>query len=334
MKLRVGIIGSGWVVEQHLKALANIESAQVVAVAGRNTARVARVSQGAHATGYELQQLPEMLRAERLDAILICTPPHARGDLEQLCSQHCKALFVEKPVATELDTARRVADALDQQDTLVSVGFMNRYRQTVGRAKQELQTSDPPVLVNGTWVESMPSPSWWRSRPQSGGQFIEQCTHLVDLSRYLVGEIEQVSAFAARGFIRDVPDYSVDDASVVNVRFASGAIGTFSTGCFVRDGHSSPLGIGLTIATREVQLAFRQWECHLHVQRTAAQQHEQRSDEPSIFEVELRAWLRALETGDRSLILSDYHDAIETLKVGLAAERSAQLGRAVLISEL
>jgi len=47
---------------------------------------------------------------------------------------------------------------------------------------------------------------------QSGGQFVEQCTHLVDLSRYLIGEITEVSAYRTGGFMPEVPNFNVEDA--------------------------------------------------------------------------------------------------------------------------
>jgi len=163
---------------------------------------------------------------------------------------------------------------------------------------------------------------------------VEQCTHMVDLARYLAGPIEEVAAFATRGFVTEHPDYSVDDAAVVNVRFKSGAIGNFTTGCFIRPGHASALGIGLTLQARSVQCSLKGWNVDLEISRKEAEVERIASPEADIFAVENAAFFQAIKTKDRSLIRSSYDDAIETLKVGLAASRSVREKRPVALSDL
>jgi predicted dehydrogenase len=335
MTLRVAVLGTGWVVDHHLKALASLPTAHVAAIAGRNGARTRELASKTGARPYELENLGEMLRSESLDGVFICLPPHLHGEIEARCSEHVPAVFIEKPVSCDLDSARRASEAFVRADTLVSVGYMSRYRASVGRAKAILgRDDDPPVLVNGFWVGEMPPPRWWRTMSQSGGQFVEQCTHMVDLSRHLVGEITEVSAYATKGFVDDVADYSVDDAAVVNARFAKGAIGTFATGCFTKAGHASGLGIGLTVATRTTKCALAGWDVDLEVVRRDGHIEKLRSTEPDIFAIEDAAFLQAIQTKNRALVRSSYADAVETLKVGLAANRSMREGKPIALADL
>ena len=67
---------------------------------------------------------------------------------------------------------------------------------------------------------------WWRDRSRSGGQVFEQITHILDLARYLLGEPAQVFSMQDNLFHRDVPDYTVEDASATTIRFRSGALAT------------------------------------------------------------------------------------------------------------
>jgi myo-inositol 2-dehydrogenase / D-chiro-inositol 1-dehydrogenase len=331
----IAIIGTGWVTDLHLKAIQALGDVRVAAIAGRNAGRVSELSARTGARGYDLGAVGQMLREQKLDAALICLPPHLHGDIEARCAEHVRGVLIEKPISCDLDVARRAAEVFAKAGTLVSVAFMGRYRASVARAKQVLATeAGPAVLVNGWWVGQMPPPLWWRTQAQSGGQFVEQCTHLVDLSRYLVGDISEVSAYETRGFVTDVPDYSVADAAVVNVRFASGALGNFSTGCFSKDDHDSGLGIGLTVSTRTVKCAFSSWNLDLELTRQAGEIERVPSLEPDIFQLENAAFFEALRTNDPQLIRSSYPDALETLKVGLAATRSAREGKSISLSEL
>jgi predicted dehydrogenase len=335
MSLRVALIGTGWVADKHLRAIKSLPDVKVVAIAGRNAQATAELAARAEARVYAYDDAPKLLASERLDAVFLLLPPHLHGDLEARCAEHVPAVLIEKPISNDLEVARRAEEAFRKAGTLVSVGFMCRYRQTVARAKQALaESGQQPILINGSWVCDMPPPLWWRNRAQSGGQFVEQCTHLVDLSRYLNGEIEEVSACSARGFVTEHPGYTVDDAAVVNVRFKTGAIGNFTTGCFIQSGYSSALGIALALQARTLQVELSSWNMDLRLLRQEGEVERLQSPEPDIFAVQNAAFFEAIRCKNPSLIRSSYADALETLKVGLAAERSIATGRPVSPQEL
>ena len=319
LRMRIGIIGTGWVAEKHLGALSQIDSAEVVAIAGRNQARARELAAPFGATIYE-RYLP-MLERESLDAVFILLPPHLHGDVERACAEHVGAVLIEKPITLSLEAAQSINAHFKTAGTLVSVGYMNRYRASVQRARACLTQATPGIMANGWWISEMPSPAWWRRMDQSGGQFVEQCTHLVDLSRYLMGEITEVSAYRTQGFMTEVADFSVDDAMVVNVRFASGALGSFSTGCFPVGGHDS-IGISLNLSTREQRVVFESWDFTGKVYSGAGECTDlPAGDDP--FVRQNQAFVDAIAAKDSSAILSDYDDAMQTLAVTLAANESA-----------
>lgn len=179
-------------------------------------------------------------------------------------------------------------------------------------------------MANGWWITQMPPPAWWRCMEQSGGQFVEQCTHLVDLSRYLFGEVQEVSAYSMRGFITEVPNVSVDDGMVVNVRFECGALGSFCTGCFPLAGHPEGLGAGisLNLSSRKKRVVFEgsNFEAKLFSGESDVIDLPVGEDP---FHVQTRTFLKAVENQDAGQILSDYEDAMRTLAVTLAANESA-----------
>lgn len=322
--MKVGIIGTGWVAGLHLAALKQIDFAEVVAIAGRNEARARELAEPIGANVYS--DFLSMLQKESLDAVLILLPPHLHGDLERACSEHVKGVLVEKPITQSMETALQVNDYFKKAGTIVSVAYMNRYRQSVLRARELLvMDQNPGIMAQGWWVTQMPPPLWWRTFDQSGGQFVEQCTHLVDISRFAMGDIVEVSAYAARGYMSQVPDYSVDDAMVVNARFASGALGSFSTGCFPVGSHPETLngGIGLTLSSRKHRIALTGWKMK-GVVESGDSDREDIPTEEDIFLVQNRAFLQAVEENDPTGIHSSYEDGIKTLAVTLAANRSAR----------
>jgi myo-inositol 2-dehydrogenase/D-chiro-inositol 1-dehydrogenase len=321
--MRIGIIGTGFVTDLHLAALKEVKGAEVVAITGRNTAKAAELARPSQARVYDTW-LP-MLQQERLDVVYILLPPHLHGDLEKACAEHVKGVLVEKPITQSLETAHRCNEYFKKAGTIVSVAYMNRYRAGLAKAKQLFTKDGAGLLANGYWVTKMPGPTWWRTFEQSGGQFSEQCTHLVDASRYILGEIVEVSAFRSVGNMPEVEGYSVDDAMVVNARFASGALGTFATGCFPLSDHPELPGggIGLALCSRRHRVKFSGW----HLDAAIHSPGEKRTEVPreaNIFVEQSRAFLDAVRSGDASGIRSTYEDGMKTLAVTIAATESAR----------
>lgn len=322
--MKIGIIGTGWVAGLHLNALKKIEGAEIIAIAGRNEGRAKELAQPFGAKTYSTPLA--MLETEGLDAVFILLPPHLHGDLERACAEHVKGVLIEKPISQSLETAQTVNAHFGQAGTIVSVGYMNRYRQSVQAARELFaQDGNQGILANGWWTTEMPPPLWWRSFDQSGGQFVEQCTHLVDICRYTMGDIVEVSAYATRGFKTETPDYSVDDAMVVNARFASGALASFSTGCFPLGGHpeSADGGIGLSLSSRNHRIALTGWSLQGTI-HSEAEKQETIPTESDIFLIQNKAFLDAVANDDPSGIQSTYEDGMKTLATTLAANESAR----------
>lgn len=324
----VGIVGTGWVTDLHLKALKKIQGVSIRAIAGRNTQRGAELTADTGATVYE--HWKPMLDREHLDAVFILLPPHLHGDLELACAGRVKGVLIEKPICADLKTAAAIHAAFERAGTIVSVAYQNRYRQSVQTVRQLLDAEmQKVVLVNGAWVGGIPGPLWWRTMSESGGQFVEQCTHVVDLARYIVGEITQVAAFSTRGFITDVQQFTVDDAMVVNAHFASGAVGNFTTAC-----HALGFGdISLRLSTRTTQCTLSTWSWDAKVQKKDAAPEVHKSEE-DVFLTQAEAFLRAVREDKPSLIRSSYADAMKTLAVTLAANESARTRTTVRVPDI
>jgi predicted dehydrogenase len=325
MSMNVGIIGTGWVASKHLAALQKLPGVSVAAIAGRNATRANELARQVGAKTYD--DYHNMLNIENLDAVFILLPPHLRGEVETACAAHVPGILVEKPLSNSLTQAAEIKKMFDAAGTIVSVAYMMRYHNSVERAR-EIFKNDRPALVTGHWFSTLPSSAWWRDMSLSGGQFAQQCTHLVDAARYIVGEIATVSAFGATGFINDAAGYNGNDAMAVNVLFDSGAVGNFSVGCYPR-AESIGNGISLYIASRETRCSFSGWGMGLEIE--TADGHTEHFEEggDGIFKKEDSVFLEAVRKHDPSLIRSSYSDAMRTLGVTLAANESCRRGRSV-----
>lgn len=334
-KVRLGFVGCGGIAISHLKGLVKNPHVNLVAFCdiNLNRARIIAKRYG-DASAAAFSSAEEMFKEASIDAVYFCLPPFAHG-AEFEAIDRGVPFFVEKPINLYLDQAVEIADAVERRGLMTSVGYMNRYRRGIQRAR-EVFREDPPILLLGGWIGKTPQARpdaqiwrWWIIKEKSGGQFHEQVTHSVDLARFIVGEISEVHAFPAKGFNKDVPPgYNIEDASVVNLKFTSGAVGNLWASCSANAGGG---GVSLRIYANKTTAIFDGWEHNLRLLRVE-REAEQIAGEPNIFEIEDNAFVDAVRLNDPSKILCTYRDALQTLKVTLAANESMKSGKPIKIS--
>ncbi|MEM1989359.1 MAG: Gfo/Idh/MocA family oxidoreductase [Candidatus Bathyarchaeia archaeon] len=332
MKIRVGFVGCGGIAQRHMEALFKNPNVALIAFCDIEIERAKRSAEKFGAEDAKVfDNAGSMFEKVELDAAFFCVPPYAH-DAEMVAIEHNVPFFVEKPINLYLDQARKIASAVEKRKILTSVGYMNRYRKGVQIVKEVLR-EDPPILVLGGWISGTPKPSpetpiwrWWIRKEKSGGQFHEQVTHTVDLARFLCGEINEVCAYPAKGFNRNVPpEYNIEDASVVNVKFANGAIGSFWASCSANAGGG---GVTLSIYANKTTALFTRWEHNLRLLRMNMEPLEV-PGEPNIFEIEDNAFIDAIRLNDPSKILCTYMDGLKTMEVTIAANISMETGKPV-----
>jgi predicted dehydrogenase len=164
----------------------------------------------------------------KLDIVYICLPPFAHKDEVDIAAEKGIHIFIEKPIALDMETANRMVKAVEKGKVKSQVGFMFRFGDAVEEVKEMLKSYGPVGLMMGRYMcNSLHSP-WWRDKTKSGGQIVEQIIHIFDLIRYFMGEPETVFARWNNIFHKDVPDYTVEDVSGTVITFKEGGIATVS----------------------------------------------------------------------------------------------------------
>ncbi|MFQ6066525.1 MAG: Gfo/Idh/MocA family protein, partial [bacterium] len=205
-----------------------------------------------------------------------------------------------------------------------SVGYLYRYSDIVNRAKEEV-SKRKIALILGHYLCPMPSIRWWRNKNESGGQIVEQTTHIFDLARYLVGEVDTIYGQRSRGLMEDVEDYSLDDASCVNLHFQSGAVGSISSACTLKRGRD--WGINLIGKGFRIDLLL---SAHLLIISNGKRKEIRMQTDP--YQAEDEAFIEAVKKNKPEIIRSTYSDALKTLKLTLAADSSLEKGKIISLS--
>lgn len=322
MALKIGMIGTGWFADMHAKMLAGMEDVQVAAVCGSSLEKAERMA-GQYAGAAAYARAADMLDGTPLDAVYVCVPPFAHGEMELELVERGIPFLVEKPLGTDLETPSRILKAVTDKRLITSVGYHFRYMDSTSKAVELLKDRTPGMAL-GYWMGGMPGVYWWRKEEGSGGQFVEQTTHIVDLLRYLLGEVEEVyAAYANRHMHTQKEDVTVPDVGTVTMRMKNGMVATVSNTCMMPIGHTTGLHVYTDAGVLELSSGGLK---EFTSDRTT--EYKNRSNP---YEAENRAFLHAVRTGDVSGIRSSYADAWLTQRITLAANQSAKTGLPVRI---
>ena len=232
--VRYGLLGSGMMGQEHLRNLALIDGATVVALVEPDAQMCARsLELVPDAICYDT--LEQLLDSDtELDALVITTPNYQHADqLLQLFKRTTLPILVEKPIVTSLEQAVAVHEAAAKHPAPVWVAMEYRYMPPVARFREQISAGDLGDLKmlairehRFPFLEKVQD--WNRFNHKTGGTLVEKCCHFFDLMRLIVGG-EAIRVYASTGQDANHLDETYDgktpdiiDNAFVIVDFANG----------------------------------------------------------------------------------------------------------------
>ena len=265
-----------------------------------------------------------MLQKEKPDVVFTCIPPGAHTTQVADAAASGAALFVAKPVAQDLETAQHARDAIASAGVINQVGYMARYSDITAKAK-ELVGDQKLAMGFGRFLARMgANHPWWGKYDVSRGQMVEQTTHVFDLIRYFLGDVASVHASGIKGVSEGIADF--EECTVCNMQFESGAVGNITSTCVAR-AHDS---FATELVGDDIYLKLTH-DLGLRGQ-IGGETIDYTGTEAGYFR-QVEQFIKAVEANDQGLVLSSYADAVKTLAVTLAANRSLETGQVEQIAK-
>lgn len=248
--MRVGILGTGAIANKHAQAYRNI-GFEVAACWNKTEERGLDFASrwGAEfVSNYE-----ELCRLPGLDFIDVCTFPDFRLEPVQICAAIQRPIQVQKPIATNLETARVMVNTARFAGIPLSVASQHRFDDSTMFLRRAL-----PQGRLGKLLEADAYVKWYRSdeyysRPlkgswqvEGGGALINQAIHQIDVLLYLMGPVEGVSGMWQLG-----AHHKIESEDVVNALLAywSGATGIVQASTAIWPGYTERIEIHGTRGT-------------------------------------------------------------------------------------
>jgi polar amino acid transport system substrate-binding protein len=162
---------------------------------------------------------PEVvLSADDVGTVFIATRHNSHADYAAKALRNGKHVFVEKPLALDLDQLDQVVEAASGATGTLLVGFNRRFSPMLRMAREAIaKAPGPKVMLYRVNAGSIPADSWIR-RNEGGGRIVGEMCHFVDALAFLCESApKEVQAVSAAG---------LEDAISVLIRFADGSTGT------------------------------------------------------------------------------------------------------------
>lgn len=227
-KLGIGIVGLGWVAEQHLSAWRANPHCDVVALCSRDLAKAQAWAQQHGLSSRAYDQYEAMLRDERVDVVSICTINDQHGPQAIAAAEAGKHVLIEKPAAMDLEELRRVTRAIERAGVKSQVSFelhWSPFFQMIHGLLAAGALGDVYYgefdYFSGNWPAWYVGWDWVKTKRSGGSAFLAAGCHAVDAMRqFMPGEAQEVTAFAGNF----TGSFDFDATICTLVRFAGGAI--------------------------------------------------------------------------------------------------------------
>lgn len=264
----VGMIGYKFMGKAHSNAFRQVPfffksplTPVLKAICGRDEEGV---KEAAETYGWESYETSweRLLEREDIELVDISTPNVSHAEIAIAAAEKGKHIFLEKPMAMNLEEAKAVAEAVKRAGVKHMISFNYRKFPALTFAKKMIDEGKIGRVYHfravylQDWILDPEFPLIWRldKKIAGSGALGDLCAHIIDMAQYLVGDIDSVSA-TTETFIKERPlpaaegglsatageqkgEVTVDDAVISLARFTNGAIGTFEATRFAM-GHKN-----------------------------------------------------------------------------------------------
>jgi myo-inositol 2-dehydrogenase/D-chiro-inositol 1-dehydrogenase len=206
MTIRIAIIGAGHMGRIHAQNLCRDQRVQLVAVEDivPGSAQKAAAEYGCEACA----SLAEIFE-QKPDAVYVTTPNALHLEPVIAALERGVHVFSEKPMATNLKEAKEILDAVERSGLIYQIGFNRRFAPVYKFARDRIAQGFVPYSANVKMNRGeLLNPSWVGNTALTGGFLYESTIHLLDMIRWLMGEVAEVYCRAEANVYKELDDWS------------------------------------------------------------------------------------------------------------------------------
>lgn len=242
-KVNLGIIGLGYIGMIHLRHSLKLANAQVVAAADLSPKALKQAK--SYGVKQTYSNYEDLLKDPQVDAVLISLPTHLHLKCMRQAAEAKKAVFLEKPIATNVEEAKEILSLSERNSVKLMLGYPLRFNPAFARLKQDFDNgligdvenahatyiSSGPFFHRAEGYSPVPVPDWWFNiQYTGGGVLVDLGCHVINLLRWFFGEIVDIKGFFGHRFNMDF-----EDSAMCLAKFNSGTVSAINVGWFSQE---------------------------------------------------------------------------------------------------
>ncbi len=230
-KLRLAVVGTGYIAKIHAQAAALLPEVDLVALVNHRPESM-RGFAAQFAIDRCYTTLDDLIAAGDVDAVSINSPNYLHAPQTMRALEAGIHVMVEKPMAMDAGEAQQMLRASEKSGAKLMVAHCWRFDEEARWIKQQLDQGQigSVVRTKGSGVHVLWGPSGWftQARYAGGGALVDMGIHAIDMARFLLGDPQPVSVYAD---IRTCyGDYDVDDTGTLLITWDTGATSSIESG--------------------------------------------------------------------------------------------------------
>ncbi|MCM3763235.1 Gfo/Idh/MocA family oxidoreductase [Alkalihalobacillus oceani] len=344
-RIKIALVGCGSHASSILHtALGFLEDVEIVAVCDLDMER-AIFAQKRFGLNQHYTDVDQMLSETSAEAALVVSPPHIQASLIKKCLLNNLNVYVEKPLAIDLEEAYELKELAEVNNLILTVGFNKRFSQYYNKVYEAIKSEkfEKPSMIYMKFAGGY--------RPKTWDLLTVGSIHMFDIAKHFIGEIDEIYA--------NMHKIEEGKANIsVSLKFKSGAVGVFvlgSTGFWSVKGGEYIEIIGDRNCISLDNATKFYWQKPTPIDKDGGSSHQALKEIPSSAEVMEPNYMNVSNIEMHSFVMNGYYgalknfvqnirdqkqtspcadDAIYALKTALAIQKSIEIGQSVKISEM
>ena len=195
--MKIGIIGFGRMGITHFSIINSHPDVEVIAVADPASNILSILNKYIESIRIS-KDYNTILEEMKIDAVLVCTPPHLHYNILKKAAERGVHVFVEKPFTANESEAKELSDIFEKNNLVNQVGYVNRFNDVFKKVKELIEKSLIGKIIrfrsemfSCTINKKNDESSWRGSHKKGGGVVFEMASHAIDLVNYIIGQPEK-----------------------------------------------------------------------------------------------------------------------------------------------
>ena len=227
-KFNVGIVGCGLIGKKRAKAL--VSNGSLTACSDLDVSKAQYLSKN---TDAKVLNWRDLVTSKEIDIVIIATNHDSLAEIAKTAASNGKHILIEKPGAKNVLEIESIESIAKKNSVKIHVGYNHRFHRSLLKAREIIDSGEIGELmfIRGRYGHGgrIGYEKEWRANPDisGGGELIDQGTHLIDLTRWFLGDISDVKGLACNFFW----DMKVEDNAFMTLKTSKNKVAFLHVSC-------------------------------------------------------------------------------------------------------